>query len=74
MLGEAIVTERHFEQMPRALAERNLNVRLEKLKAEIVALPLAEKLRLAAGFLDRGERGFAKSIVRLAAKEAEELP
>lgn len=61
-----------FENLSREEAQRSLDNRALKLKGEIRALPVAEKLRLAAEFLDAGEKvvpGLALSVVRLALAE-----
>jgi hypothetical protein len=64
-----------FEDMDRRMAERNLRVRLEKWKADVRALPLAEKFRTVADLLDRGPRmhDTALAVARLAVADLEEL-
>lgn len=61
-----------IEDMDRKMAERVFTVRNEKIKAQIRALPLAEKLRLAADFLDSGAADRALAVARLAVKELEQ--
>ncbi|HKY40694.1 MAG TPA: hypothetical protein VJN18_32385 [Polyangiaceae bacterium] len=56
---------------PYVPSRENLKQRVEGIKAEIRAFPTAEKLRLAADFLQRGSPEYAASIAKLAIEEAE---
>lgn len=64
---------RDYSQMPRAEAERHFGNRLLKLKEDIRSLPPAEKLLLAAGFVNEGLHTMAASTAELAAVELREL-
>lgn len=62
-----------IEDMDRKMAVRVLGVRSEKLKADIRTLPLPDKFRLAAEFLESGTMDFARWTAQLAMSELEQL-
>lgn len=60
-----------IEDMDRRMAVRSFGVRIEELRAKIRDLPLPEKFRVVADFLDSGQTQFALATARLALLELE---
>jgi len=58
-----------IEDMDRKMAERVFGLRMERLKEQIRALSMAERLRLVADFLDADRRDFALAVLRLVLSE-----
>lgn len=60
-----------IDDMDRRMAERHFRVRAERLKEELRSLPLPEKFRAVADFLDKGAPEWALSLARYALAELE---
>lgn len=75
-MGAPMKPSRDYLTMTRAEAVREFGERQVKLRDKVVALPLPEKFRLVAEFLDAGPAtvplAIALSVARLALAELEE--